>query len=45
MDTEAKTNGKEMSASMLVGISRCGEYSRGTGCGRTALPGLRGGAK
>jgi len=33
----AETDGKETSASVRVGISRCGsEYNRGTGCGKTA---------
>jgi hypothetical protein len=37
-------NGKETFASVRVGINRCGsEYNRGTGCGKTALPGLWGG--
>ncbi|MGD2151240.1 MAG: hypothetical protein PVJ20_06190 [Desulfobacterales bacterium] len=43
-DTETETDGRETSASLHVGINRCGsKYKRGTGCGKTERPGLFGG--
>ena len=45
-DTKTETYGKETPTSGCVGISwRGNEYNRGTGCGKTARPGLCGGCQ